>query len=86
MLVERVLSDRISGFIQSGVLDDGGRVEHLLRELWKLGNQEEDGNSDSGACDGKVDELDVDQVARILACKEELGSDQRANEGGNTIP
>ncbi len=85
LLVERTLANLVAELISSEVLD-GARVEHLLRDLGKLGNQEEDGNRNTGTGNGEVDELDVDQVVGVLATEEELGGNQRTNKARYTIP
>lgn len=85
LLVEWSLADLVSELISSEVLDSGG-VEHLLRDFWQLGNEEQDGDGNTGTGNGEVDELDIDQVVGVLAGEEELGCDQGADEGCNTIP
>ncbi len=85
LLVEWSLANFISELIESEVLDGRG-VEHLLRDFWQFGKEEQDGNGNTGTGNGEVDELDIDQVVGVLAGEEELGCDQGANEGSDSIP
>jgi hypothetical protein len=85
LLVEWSLANFVPELISSEVLDGRG-VEHLLRNFWQFGNEEQDGNGNTGTGNSEVDELDIDQVVGVLAREEELGCDQGTNEGGDTIP
>ena len=85
LLVDWSLADFVSELIFSEVLH-GGRVEHLFGDFWELGYQEENSNGDTSTGDGKVDELDIDEIVSVLASEEELGGDERTDEGGNTVP
>lgn len=67
-------------------LDKGVVALGLLSDLRKLGEDEQDGNSDTEASNTEVDELDVGEVVSVLAREESLGSDERTDEGGNTVP
>ena len=79
LLVEGSLSDLLAFFVNGKVLHCRGG-EHLFRDLRKLGDEEENGDGHTGARDGEVDELHIDQVVGVLASKEELGCDQGSNE------
>lgn len=52
----------------------------------KLAEDVENSDSNTGAGNGEVDVLYIGQAVLILAREEELGSDEGANEGGDTVP
>jgi len=67
-------------------LDKGVVALGLLSNLGKLGEDEQDGNSDTEAGNTEINELDVGEVVSVLAGEESLGSDERTDEGSNTVP
>ena len=67
-------------------LDKGVVTSGLLSNFRKLGEDEQNGNSDTKASNTEVDELDVGEVVSVLAREESLGSDKGTNEGSNTVP
>jgi len=67
-------------------LDKGVVALGLLSNLRELGEDEQDGNSDTEAGNTEVDELDVGKVVSVLAGEESLGSDEGTDERSNTVP
>lgn len=61
-------------------------LDRGFRDLGKLGEDEENGDSDTSACNTQIDELHIDQVARVTSSEEGLGSDQRADERSDAVP
>lgn len=61
-------------------------LEHLFRDFRQFGDEEEDRDADACAGDGEVNELHVCKVGGVLACEEELASDQGANKRRDAVP
>ena len=69
-----------------GKLDVGGALEVGLGDLRKLAQSEEDRNGDTSAGDTEVDVLNVGEVVLVLTGEEGVGSNERSDEGSNTVP
>lgn len=67
-------------------LDKGVVALGLLSNLRELGEDEQDGNSNTETGNTEVDELNVGEVVSVLAGEESLGSNEGTNEGSNTVP
>jgi len=75
-----LLPDGTFSVVSSLILNDS------LRDLRKLGEEEENTDSGTSTGDSEVDELDVGKAVLVLASEEELGGDQGSNERGDTVP
>jgi hypothetical protein len=58
----------------------------LFRHFWEFSEDKENSDSNTETCDGKVDILNIGKVVGVRPRKEELGGDEWADKGGNSIP
>ena len=86
LLPQWTLADRIPKLVNGLNFNLGILGQCSLGNLRELCEDEEDGDSGAEACHSQINILHVCQVVCILSCKEELGSDQRADERRDTVP
>lgn len=85
LLVEGTLLD-FTTVVVNVVHDQGVVPLSRFGNLGELGESEEHSNCDTSARNSKVHELNVGEVVLVSVAEEELGGNQRSDEGSNTIP
>jgi hypothetical protein len=85
LLPDAALTDLTALDIVLG-LDERVVALGLLSNLRKLGEDEQDGDSDTEHGNTEVDELHVGKVVGVLAGEESLGSDEGTDERSDTVP